>query len=95
MKGSNIMSGLIDKQTAIEAFRPYAEYESNRSNAEWVKRIELVLSELPIEFSEIVRCKDCKYADNYNMCSFVSWYNHPDDFCSKGVRKKKEKEGEY
>ena len=41
------MSDSIDRQKAIEAFRPYAEYESNRSNAEWVSRIELVLSELP------------------------------------------------
>jgi len=37
----------ISRQAAIDAFKPYAEYESNRSNKDWVKRIEVILSELP------------------------------------------------
>lgn len=37
----------ISRQAAIEAFAPYAEYESNRTNAEWVRRINMVLSALP------------------------------------------------
>ena len=53
------MSDLIDRHKAIEAFRPYAEYESNRSNADWVSRIELVLSELPsAEPNHWIFCKD-------------------------------------
>lgn len=35
---------LIDRQDAIKEFEPYAEYESNRSNAEWVSRIKAVLN---------------------------------------------------
>lgn len=37
----------ILRQDAIDAFKPYAEYESNRSNKDWVKRIEVILSDLP------------------------------------------------
>ena len=38
---------LISRQAAIDAFKPYADYESNRTNADWVRRIELVLHDLP------------------------------------------------
>lgn len=41
------MRELIDRQAAIDAFKPYADYESNRTNADWVQRIELVLHDIP------------------------------------------------
>lgn len=41
------MSDIISRQAAIAAFKPYALYDSNRTNAEWVRRIELGLEELP------------------------------------------------
>ena len=37
----------ISRQAAIEAFQMFREYESNRSNKEWVDRIETVLNQLP------------------------------------------------
>ncbi len=37
----------ISRQNAIEAFQIFREYESNRSNKEWVDRIETVLNQLP------------------------------------------------
>lgn len=37
----------ISRQAAIEAFQMFREYESNRSNKEWVDRIETVLNKLP------------------------------------------------
>ena len=37
--------------------------------------------------NHLVRCKDCKYADDYNHCDNVMWHNGPDDFCSRGERK--------
>ena len=37
----------ISRQEAIDAFSMFAEYESNRTNAEWVDRIRVVLSSLP------------------------------------------------
>lgn len=47
-KDTNVPSkDTIDRQLAIDAFKPYAEYESNRSNKDWVKRIEVILSDLP------------------------------------------------
>lgn len=38
---------MISRQAAIEAFQMFREYESNRSNKEWVNRIETVLNQLP------------------------------------------------
>ena len=56
------MNDLIGRQEAIAAFKPYALYDSNRTNAEWVRRIELVLEQLPtIDAVPVVRCKDCKH----------------------------------
>ena len=37
----------ISRQAAIEAFQMFREYESNRSNKEWVDMIENVLNQLP------------------------------------------------
>lgn len=39
---------------------------------------------------EVVRCKDCKYADEYARCGWVSWYNRKDDFCSRAERREDE-----
>ena len=38
---------------------------------------------------DIVRCKECKYASDseYAHCTYVTWYNGKDDFCSRGERK--------
>lgn len=41
------MGDTISRLAAIDAFAPCAEYESNRTNAEWVRRINRVLLELP------------------------------------------------
>lgn len=37
----------------------------------------------------VVRCKECKYASDseYTHCTYVTWYNGKDDFCSRGERK--------
>ena len=75
-KGMDSMSDLIDRQKAIEAFRPYAEYESNRSNADWVRRIELVLSELPsAEPDHWIFCKDqMPEIDQHVLLTLTSGY---------------------
>jgi len=39
---------------------------------------------------ELVRCRDCKYnpsKDEWIHCDQVTWWNSPDDYCSKGKRK--------
>ena len=36
---------------------------------------------------ELIRCKDCKHADEYNQCEFVNWYNNENDYCSRAERK--------
>ena len=39
--------------------------------------------------ADIVRCKDCVYAadDDYHHCSYVTWWNGENDFCSHAERK--------
>lgn len=47
-----------------------------------------ILDQIDREWSiNIVQCKDCKYADKYARCKWVSWYNNKDDFCSRGERR--------
>lgn len=50
-----------------------------------VKRIIKIQPEVDAE--PVVRCKDCKYADGYCHCSYTTWWNSPDDFCSRGKRR--------
>jgi hypothetical protein len=43
--------------------------------------------------SEIVRCCDCKHnpsKDEWIHCNRVTWWNSPDDYCSRGERKETE-----
>ena len=42
---------------------------------------------MPPAQQEIVRCKECTYADSYNHCKLVEWWNVSDDFCSRGERR--------
>lgn len=35
----------------------------------------------------LVKCSDCRFAEEYKSCSFVTFWNRPTDYCSKGERK--------
>ena len=71
------MDDLISRQAAIDALAPYAEYESNRTNAEWVRRINTVLSALPPaqrereDYTEMKRefLRMASYIDSLLVCS--------------------------
>ena len=67
----------ISRSMAIDAFAPYAEYESNRTNKEWVRRINMVLSSLPsAQPVEDVRamCGECDAWNKYKN------YPQPEQF---------------
>ena len=76
------MNDLISRKMAINEFKPYAEYESNRTNKEWVRRIETILNNLPPAQPEIIRCKDCKHynagfeclIEGYGIERSADWY---------------------
>ena len=36
---------------------------------------------------EVVRCKDCIYADEYHHCGKIKWWNELKDYCSRGERR--------
>lgn len=36
---------------------------------------------------DIVLCKDCKHADEYNQCDKMYVWNSADDYCSRGERR--------
>ena len=55
----------ISRQAAIEAFQMFREYYSNRSNKEWVNRIEVVLNQLPP-----VNPQNCDNCEVGNPCIY-------------------------
>ena len=61
---------------------------------EWIHRMEIPLKTFlrEYDFEAVVRCKDCKYADEYARCGLVKWYNNEDDYCSRGERREDEQQ---
>jgi len=68
------MSDVISRQAAINAMGR-AEWAINRIN------------ELPSAQPEIVRCKECVYADENYHCDYMTTWNYGDCFCSYGKRR--------
>ena len=82
------MSDLIDRQEAIDAVKEAYE------NDEMFDGYEYRLQELPSAQPEIVRCKDCKYAEYIDDVKTL-WCTEcgqgrtvaPNDFCSYAERR--------
>lgn len=80
------MARLIDADKFAEKFT--GQYE-------FMKRV--IEEEPTVDAVEVVRCKDCKYYDEYKECSGIPIYGNsggcgflstePDDYCSYGERK--------
>lgn len=68
---------------STSSFAPTADL-FNYSDKLWKAAYERGKAEA---LSEIVRCKDCKYADEYHHCGKIKWWNELNDYCSKGERK--------
>lgn len=90
------MSDLIDRRVAIEEFQMFRKYDSNRSNSEWVDRIEVVLKNQPIiDADPIIRCKDCKnwertwtsHSPDYHYCPFIDYFTYESFYCAKAERR--------
>ena len=72
---------LIDRQAAIEAFQMFRKYESNRSNSEWVDRIETVLKAQPTIGTDISEYSDRLWKTAYErgknegivQCKYCKW----------------------
>ena len=97
------MGRLIDADALIEAMgeEPYVWTDSADEIAErnqWLTDMHIIESAPTIDAVEVVRCKDCKYAEVYDgyytqVCcenSVIGGYGElwsPDDFCSYGERR--------
>lgn len=97
------MSDLIDRQKAIELIHTlYPSMPFMRANREWWKKkykpyIECkeALEQLPSAQPEIIRCKDCKYAEPngkygcevYHYKLYETHDMKADDFCSRAERR--------
>lgn len=78
------MNDTISRQEAIAAFKHYALYDSNRTNAEWVRRIELVLEALP---SAEKHGKWVKISDRNYKCSCCNaWWSVDRDSTMKDFK---------
>ena len=97
---SNVLKTLdcIDRQAAIDAICAVCGNDCDKSefvyNAPQDEQVILCpehycLCTLPSAQPEIVRCKDCKYADNDGVCqnSVGLVIQDDDDFCSKAERR--------
>ena len=88
------MNRYIDAELLKADIRPFAEYESNLNNKDWVRRVEVVIDNQPTaDVVEVVRCKDCKYynaidADRLSECE-KGFETYGNDYCSYGERKDK------
>lgn len=72
------MNDLISRQAAIEMMAKW----------DWQElylpiHFKQLLEDLPPAQPGLIRCKNCKYADEYYHCSYTTWWNSPDDFCSR------------
>ena len=65
------------RQATIEAFQMFRGYEANRTNAEWVDRIETIVKKLPSVKQEPKIGHWIRYKENccYNKCSICE-YEH-------------------
>ena len=76
-------SDCISRQAAIEALKE----AFNPSITNFVKA-KIAIDNLPSAQPEIVRCKECVYADENYHCDYMTTWNYGDCFCSYGKRKK-------
>ena len=83
------MNDLISRQAAIDVLeeRLHANGYSNVALVSELHRSIGYLMQLPSAQQEIVRCSECIYADGYDHCKLVEWWNVSDDFCSRGEKR--------
>ena len=88
------MADLIDRQAAIDALHMHLMYRMGTDSNK--KRLDEWINNLPPAQSEIIRCKDCRYASPNGKygCRLVRFSIHDkdkplfsDDFCSKAERR--------
>lgn len=72
----------ISRKRAIDALME--DFKRIPTNA---IRAKTVIEQLPPAKPEIIRCKDCKYADPFGHCDYVNFWNEINDFCSRAERK--------
>ena len=69
------MSRYIDAERLIDDIRPFAEYDSNRSNKDWVRRFEIAIEAqptadvVPMDFYD--RCMEIEIQKRMNMVKVV------------------------
>ena len=91
------MDDLISRQAAIDAL---TEYGNGRAVFISVGEAVIRIEQLPPIQSEIVRCKDCKYAEYIDDVQTL-WCTEcgqgrtvaPNDFCSYGEKERGEQNG--
>lgn len=86
------MSRYADVELLKADIRPFAEYESNLNNKDWVRRVEVVIDNQPTaDVVEVVRCMDCKrHIENDAgdiFCNYHGVSMLEDDYCSYGERR--------
>ena len=85
------MIDYISRQAAIEAIhKEYKEKFFSKNDMYLFGLINsmIFVGQVPsADVVEVVRCKDCKYADEYHHCYKVQFWGTDNDFCSRGERR--------
>lgn len=91
---------LIEQQKALDAIEKCHKKccRTDSSGDEWI-HYETTLNEIESikPKLEVIHCKDCKYTsgDDYCHCKYVTWWNNPDDYCSRAEKRGEENEQGY
>lgn len=88
-------SDCISRQAAITAIqKAYADTEGGTDKCAVWKNVGLtnalhIMQDLPSAQSEIIRCKDCRYTDEYGVCQSSKGLaiQDDDDYCSHAERR--------
>ena len=78
------MDDLISRKAVIDAHYEYCNKHPDAGFPVWSLKI---LEDLPPAQPEIVRCKECVYADENYHCDYMTTWNYGDCFCSYGKRR--------
>lgn len=103
------MSELIDRQAAIEELMNMIEQHKNETPfhgalLHWTGIKAMLLKQPTIEAEPVVKCKECKWWDDYyRECGSPNWYPDQDGsviqpagmFCGWGERKTDDKRAKY
>lgn len=80
------MKDLIEREATLACFHSWVDKHGDVCTPDDMPEYQAIEA-LPSVEPEIIRCKDCKYADPFGHCDYVNFWNGVTDFCSRAERR--------